>query len=125
MKSLNYLQQISEGSNFFTSPWGGCLLRNCDEFGDLLEFNSISAYETYKKEQRTSLWLYMKLKIFQIPNRFDIFAIFLCPQCESMTSMDGLQANQNPEDIKAKMCFHTVSFCYFLVFAVFTASQLA
>ena len=74
-----------------------------------MEFNSLSSYETYKKENRRCLWLYLKLKIFQLPTRFELFAIFLCPECESMASMDGLQTFQNPEEIKARMCYHSLT----------------
>ena len=51
-QAVNYYQQITEnsGANFFTSPWGGCLLKNCDEIGDLLEFSKISDYERFMRE---------------------------------------------------------------------------
>ena len=82
-------------------------MRNCSEFGDILEFNKISEYETFMKETKQSLWIYLNLKVFQTPTQFEVFGVFVCPQCASMSKMDGLQAFQDPDVLRSKMCFHS------------------
>ena len=107
-RAVNYFQQISqEKNNFIISPWGGLIMRNCSEFGDILEFNKISEYETFMKNIKQSLWIYLNLQVFQTPNQFEVFGVFVCPQCASMSSMHGLQAFQDPDVLKSRMCFHS------------------
>ena len=108
--ALNYLQQISEdrATECLTTPWGSYLMKNCLENGDLMDFSSVSEYEKSMKDTRKSLWLLMKLKVFQLPTHFEVFGIFLCPQCKSMSTLGGIGTFQSPEDIKPKLCFHSL-----------------
>ena len=91
---------------FFTCPWGGCLLKNCDQTGDLLEFSTLSDYERFMRESQRKLWLYMKLKVFKFDGS-NLFGVLVCPECESMASIEGLGVSQDPEVIKSKLCLHS------------------
>ena len=92
--------------SFFLSPWGGLIVRNCEEDGKLLEFRNIAEFETFRKEERRSMWLYLKLKVFQF-NASELFGIFVCPECASMAGMDELQVKQHPLDIIQRLCMHS------------------
>ena len=108
---MNYLQQLSEFKefNFFLSPWGHCIIKNCGEAGDLLEFETMSQYEKYSKDKKKTLWLLLQLKVFQVPELFQVYGVFLCPQTEcNMSSMDVLEAFQSPDDIRSRMCYHSI-----------------
>ena len=111
--AIHYFQQVSCDKNkqLFHTPWGGCVLKNCDSSGNLLEFISISDYEKHMKSYKTELWIHLKLKIFKVKGSDDsLFGVFICSEC--MSSMVGLEVNQAPEDIKAKQCLHSlVSSC--------------
>ena len=108
-KSVNYFQQISENREvqYFTSPWGGCILRNCNDTGDILEVASISEYEKLRKESNTRLWLYLRLKVFKF-NGMQLYGVFVCNECESMSALEGLESSQDPEDIRPKLCLHSL-----------------
>ena len=51
----------------FLLPWGGLVLRNCDELGDLLHFQSVAHY----RESSRPLWLILSLVIFRENVSFD------------------------------------------------------
>jgi hypothetical protein len=107
--AINYFQQLSGDKNkqLFHSPWGGCVLKNCDSSGNLLEFISISDYEKYMKSKKKELWIHLKLKIFKVKGSDgSLFGVFMCSEC--MSSMTGLEVNQAPEDIQAKQCLHSL-----------------
>jgi hypothetical protein len=53
--------------NMFLLPWGGLVLRNCDELGDLLHFQSVAHY----RESSRPLWLILSLVIFRENVSFD------------------------------------------------------
>ena len=109
--SVHYFQQISGGSGkqFFSSPWGGCVLKNCDDSGELLEFSTMSDYEKFMKNSRKRQWIYLKLKVFRVNGvGMRLFGVFVCPECECMSSLAGLEASQAPEDIKQKLCLHSL-----------------
>ena len=95
-------------TNFFLTPWG-CIMKNCCETGDLLEFETMNQYEKYSKEERKTFWLLMQLKIFQVPEVFEVYGVFLCPQAEcNMSSMESLESFQSPNDIRSRMCYHSI-----------------
>ena len=101
--SVHYFQQISGGSGkqFFSSPWGGCVLKNCDDSGELLEFSTMSDYEKFMKNSRKRQWIYLKLKVFRVNGvGMRLIGVFACPECECMSSLAGLEASQAPEDVK-------------------------
>ena len=104
--SVNYYQHISANrdTQLFTSPWGGCVIKNCNDGGELLEFSSINEYEKSKKESK--LWLYMPLKVFKF-NELQLFGVYVCPECESMLTTKELESSQEPDDIKQILCLHS------------------
>ena len=105
--SRTYFQQISSNRDdqFYTSPWGGSVIKNCSLSGEILQFSSINQYETFKKETRKSLWLYMPLKVFQC--RGTLFGAYACPECPSMSVIKELASNQEPEIIERSLCVHS------------------
>ena len=109
--AVSYYQQISEhvGKYFFKSPWGGCILRNCFcNSGELLEFSKINHYEKFTREENKLLWLHLKLKVFKLPTQIVYYGVFVCPQCTTMSAVDGLSFTQSPEDIRLKLCYHSL-----------------
>ena len=100
--SVNYFQEISsaQDEHLHTSPWAGCLIKNCDQTGAALNFKSISEYETFRKHKR-SLWLYMPLKVFKFSG-FTLFGVYVCPECSSMASVKGLSSSQDPASSSGK-----------------------
>jgi hypothetical protein len=61
---LNYLRNISisENDHFFL-PWGGCVLRDCSQNGDLLTFKSVNDYKE-RKQLGEHQWLFLALHLF-------------------------------------------------------------
>ena len=59
----NYMKNLSKPSeeNRFLLPWGGVVLRNCDQLGDLLTFKSVSHY----RDEERPLWLVLSLVLFR------------------------------------------------------------
>ena len=58
-----YTKNIAKPSeeNAFLLPWGGVVLRNCDDLGDLLTFHSVAQY----REEGKPLWLMLSLVLFR------------------------------------------------------------
>ena len=106
-KAVCYYQQIcgSNGAQSFVAPWGGCILKNCNETGEILDFKTIKEYEEYFKNTKRQFWLYLPMKVFR--NDSELFAVFCCPECESMAGMLGLQIQQSPSLIGPKLCHHS------------------
>ena len=102
-KEIYYLRQISAdiNNNFFKSPWGGIVMKNNDDCGELLTFKSKDSY----KSQRKKLWLYLHLKIFR--HEGGLHAVYCCNECESMKGVDKLQLDVDPETVKDLLCLHS------------------
>jgi hypothetical protein len=106
-KEIYYFRQLCDSEfAFFTSPWGGLIIKNCEADGKLLEFHNVAGFETFRKETREPMWLYLKLKVFQF-NASDIFGVFVCPECPSMAGTDELQVKQDPLNIIPRLCIHS------------------
>jgi len=106
---INYLSQLSDQSAFhyFCSPWGGIVLRDCNEVGDIMEFNSVAHYDENKKKGHISgMWVYLRLKIFSHAQN-DPYGVFICPHCPSMSGVGGLVREQLPESIESVLCMHS------------------
>ena len=106
---INYLSQLSDQSAFhyFCSPWGGIVLRDCNEVGDIMEFNSVAHYNESKKKSHISrMWVYLRLKIFSHAQN-DPYGVFICPHCPSMSGVGGLVREQLPESIESVLCMHS------------------
>ena len=84
-------------------------MKNCSDLGDILQFKNISDYEKYIKDNRRIMWIYLRLKVFRVPGfGMKLFGVFICPQCELMSSLDALEVSQSPEDIRMKLCMHSL-----------------
>jgi hypothetical protein len=59
----HYRKQLSKSNeeNIFLLPWGGVVVKNCDDLGDLVIFKNIPQY----KESDKSLWLLLSLVLFR------------------------------------------------------------
>ena len=99
-----YLQQLCDpnlGENAFKTPWGQVILKNCQNDGKLLEFDTISQF----KESRKQLWLMMTLKVFRFQDY--AFPIFCCSQCDEMKMIENLGLYADPNDISTFQCLHS------------------
>ena len=102
-----YYQQISDGDcELFNSPWGGVIIKNFDTDGKLVSFNNISEFETFRKEKRKQMWLYLKLKVFKT-NDNDFLGIFCCPECPCMAGFLELGTEQDARSIIGCLCIHS------------------
>ena len=54
------LSKLGE-ENLFILPWGGVVVRNCNNLGDLLSYKSVASY----KESNTPMWLVLSLVLFK------------------------------------------------------------
>ena len=110
-KSLHYLRQISESieTNFFLCSFGGVLLKDCKDDGDLLSFKSINEFENLKKlGSLSTLWLYLRLKVFFCNERdIGLYGIFVCPKCPTMSAIEEMGSIQDPEALKLLLCLHS------------------
>ena len=109
-QEINYFQQLrcSRDQNLFMIPWGGCLLKNCNDAGDLLDFKNLKEYEDFMKVEKRTLWLHMRFKAFRTPTTSAIYGVFVCPQCNITSSLLGLEATQLPENVANRMCRHSL-----------------
>ena len=109
-KHINYFRQISECSdlNLFLSPFGGVVLKGCDDNGDILEFANIPEYERFMTSQNVKLWLYLRLKVFRYENNgLETFGVYICPSCEEMTGIQELSDCQDPFNLFPQLCIHS------------------
>ena len=106
-KSVNYFQKISSNSHQYLHPcpWAGCIIRNCDKSGSILEFNTISEYEEFRKEEKRAMWIYMPLKVF-IFNESTLFGVYVCPECP-MSTVNDLSPAQQPDNVEKILCLHS------------------
>ena len=107
MRDVYYFQQISHGKEklIFKVPWGGAIIRNSLTSGELLGFKTVREYEVFKKENNKMLWLFLPLQVFRSENA--VFAIFCCPQCETMAGTDKLSLDQDPTEMLSRLCVHS------------------
>ena len=107
IRDVFYYQQVSDEKEktIFAVPWCAALIRNCSNNGQLLEFKTVKEYENHVKDGGEKLWLYLPLKIFR--SNDNLFAVFCCPQCETMAGTSSLSMNQDPLQIAARVCIHS------------------
>ena len=64
-KEVHYYRQISSYlKNLYRSPLGGCIIKNCTDDKELLQFASMGEFEKFQKDNRKQMWLHLKLKAF-------------------------------------------------------------
>ena len=70
IQDVFYYQQIAHNKTELVHkiPWGGVIVRNCIQTGELLQFKTIKEYEVFKKETNKQLWLLLPLKMFRHVN---------------------------------------------------------
>ena len=106
-REIHYYRQIKNtDNNLYKSPWGGCIIRNCKEDGELLQFSSIGDFDRFRKETRKQMWLHLKLKVF-VFDRTELFGVFVCPECRDMSAIDEMQISQDQHEVKQKLCIHS------------------
>ena len=101
----NYIRQVRrpDPDNFFTTTWGGCLIRNVDKDGKLV---SCSSREKYKNS-KIPMWVYLKLTIFKSSQDSTPFPVYQCLTCDTMKAVGGMSLNQNPDEIQPLKCLHS------------------
>ena len=105
LNTRNFLRNLSTCDNsFFLTPWAGVILRNCDASGELIEHSTTQSYI----QSKVSFWLFLSLKLFKA-NQGSIFGAFICPACESMSSVSTMTMDQSREDIESLLCLHSVA----------------
>ena len=104
-RDVFFLQQISADINnqMFKCPFGGVIVKNCDEEGKLLKFKSAHEYKHAGKK----LWLYLSLKIFQTNSV--LFTAFCCSECPTMKGVDKLKLDTDQETVRTFLCYHSKS----------------
>ena len=65
----------------------------------------MKGYENQVKDDGRQLWLYLPLKIFRSDDT--LFAVFCCPQCETMIGTGSLSQDQDPVKVAARLCIHS------------------
>ena len=107
----NYTKNLSKPNeeSKFLLPWGGILLRNCDDLGDLLSFKSVAQY----RDQEKPLWLVLSLVLFRdnvwhfqlifcVKHFFlqgELFQIYSCNCCSVMEIVSGMRLDQRKEEL--------------------------
>ena len=107
MQDVFYFQQITQEKEklLFKVPWGGAIIRNSLENGEVIKFRTVKEYETFKKENNKQLWLLLPLKVFRKDNA--LFGVYCCPQCQTMSGTDHLSVDQDPRQILSRLCVHS------------------
>ena len=82
-KAVYYYQQINacRDTQIFDIAWGGCIIKNCMDNGELLEFDKKSDYEEFLKQKKKQLWLCLPLKVFRF-EEVELYGVYCCPECE-------------------------------------------
>ena len=101
---VNYIRNLSRKGqrDFYSIPWGGAILRNCNTEGELLEFETVHEYEHGGKD----LWIHLNIAIFRDQYN-EAFCEYICTKCPSMVGMNTLQISQNRELIESRRCHHS------------------
>ena len=104
LSTRNFLRNLATTEDsLFVTPWAGVIVRNSDSNGNLIEHNTINSYI----ESKIPVWLYLKLKIFK--DEHELYGAFVCPTCESMTSVLMMTMDQRRADIENILCHHSVA----------------
>lgn len=104
LNTRHYLRNLAKCDNsFFLTPWGGVILRNSDEDGDLVQHSTTQSFI----QSKLPFWIYLILKIFRDDQ--GIFGTFLCPNCQSMSSLSMMTMDQSRGAIEQLLCLHSVA----------------
>ena len=100
----NYMRQLSiENGNRHFLPWGAIVLTNCDQEGNLLNFDTLNTY----KHQQLPLWIVLTLYLFKDAQNM-IYPIFKCEHCETMNLIYSLKTHQEKARMQLSKCIHSV-----------------
>ena len=98
------MRQLSiENGNRHFLPWGAIVLKNCDQEGNLLNFDTLNTY----KHQQLPLWIVLTLYLFKDAQNM-IYPIFKCEHCETMNVIDSLKTHQEKARMQLSKCIHSV-----------------
>ena len=107
LNTRNFLRNLAKHDNtYFVTPWAGVILRNSDANGILIQHITIQSYV----KSKTPFWIYLKLKIFR--DEQGIYGAFICPTCQSMSSVLMMSMDQRRGDIENLLCLHSVAAAY-------------
>ena len=102
---MDYVRQVRRpnSDDFFISTWGGCVIRNVDETGNLVQFSSKATYI----RNRIPMWVFLKLVIFKNPNTDELYPAYQCNTCEEMKAVCSMSYEQDPDEIEELKCHHS------------------
>ena len=104
LNTRKFLRNLAKQDNsYFVTPWAGVILRNSDIDGHLIEHTTIQSYI----KSKTQYWIYLKLKIFR--DEEGIYGAFICPTCQSMSTVMMMSMDQRRGDIENTLCLHSVA----------------
>ena len=99
LNTRNFLRNLAKQDNsYFVTPWAGVIVRNSDTNGQLIQHSTIQSYI----KSKTAYWIYLKLKIFR--DEEGIYGAFICPTCQSMSTVMMMSMDQRRGDIENTLC---------------------
>ena len=101
-KLNNYIRNLLFKENKYISDFPLVIIRNCDDEGVMVTFNTAAE----NKRQNKPYWLLLKpLHLKKILNIF--FCINQCFHCEFMKGVESLKTSQSEDNIRALECIHS------------------
>lgn len=87
-------------SNYLPAHGVGLSSRTVMKMGHFFNSVALMNMKLLRKKLRKicGCTLYMPLKIFKFDG-FNLFGVYVCPECESMSTIIQLESSQEPEDI--------------------------
>ena len=80
------------------------MIRNVDETGNLVKVSSKATYI----RNRIPMWVFLKLVIFKNPNTNELYPAYQCNTCEEMKAVCSMSYEQDPDEIEALKCHHSM-----------------
>ena len=104
MNLENYTRLLSRNDGeqkYFTTPWGGLVLKNITDSGALVKYASLKTL----RQKNVPLWVSCQLLLFRQNQTF--FHLFKCETCDCMSSVDSLSINQDQNTLERTKCIHS------------------
>ena len=107
LNTRNFLRNLAKEQNtYFITPWAGVIVRNCDASGGFITQKTAQLFI----QSKTPVWIFLKVKLFR--DEDGIYGAFICPTCESMSSVLMMTMDQRRGDIESLLCLHSKAAAY-------------
>ena len=107
LNTRNFLRNLAKEQNtYFITPWAGVIVRNCDASGGFITHKTAQLFI----QSKTPVWIFLKVKLFR--DEDGIYGAFICPTCESMSSVLMMTMDQRRGDIESLLCLHSKAAAY-------------